>query len=162
VNKRYALLLVVLGCVIAVVAATSKNASEPSISHPSGAILNGGCAGGGGFPIGIPMVVFQLGEYGNVECTILTGAPTRGVPMPSAGTLLNLQVADDASNAGSVATVYVNGLATSLTCTETSNGKCSDTTHRISVLAGDEVAATYTSTTGYESGVGFVMSFEKR
>ncbi|MGA2857025.1 MAG: hypothetical protein ABSE40_09155 [Candidatus Sulfotelmatobacter sp.] len=82
--------------------------------------------------------------------------------MPSAGTLMNLRVTDDATNQGSVATVYVNGTATALTCTEDSSGKCSDTTHGIEVQAGDEVEATYTTSTGQVSNAGFYMSFEKR
>lgn len=82
--------------------------------------------------------------------------------MPSAGTLRYLHATDDLSNVGSLATVYVNGQPTALSCTETSSGKCSETVHKIGVHGGDEVAATYTSTTGFESNTGFVMSVEKR
>jgi hypothetical protein len=139
-------------------------AQHSAVSAPNnsltGTILSGGCLGGNP-TLGVPSVVFLLGQYGNVECTYETGAPVRGVPMPTAGTLANLRVVDDPSNQGSVVTVYVNGKSIALSCTEGTSGTCSDITHKIAVKAGDQVAATYTSSTGALSNAGFVMSLEK-
>jgi len=146
-------------CCVAV--AIALGTAEPMIGADSGAILSGGCAGGG-INQGVPEVVFLMGEYGNIECTFEAGPPTRGIPMPSAGTLLNLRVTDDPSNQGSSVTIYVNGKATALTCTEGTSGKCSDTKHKIRVKAGDEAAATYTSSTGNLTNAGMIMSLEKR
>lgn len=136
-------------------------AKVPTTTLATGAILAGYCAGGGP-PANSPTVVFMLGQVGNIECTFQPGTPTRGVPMPSAGTLLYLRVTDDVAEQGSVITVYVNGQATALTCAVSSTGKCSDTSHKVSVKAGDEVAATYTSATGSLSNTGMVMTVEKQ
>jgi hypothetical protein len=64
----------------------------------------------------------------------------------------------DAPGSGSVATIYVNGSATDMTCTVGTSGKCADTTHKVSVHAGDEVAGTIAITSGTE----VLVSLEKR
>src|SRR5271165_5846957 len=141
-------------------AVVKQSAVSAPTTSPIGTILSGSCSAGS-IQVGVPSVVFLLGQYGNVQCTFETGVPTRGVPMPTAGTLASLRVVDDPSNQGSVITVYVNGQPVALGCTESSSGICSDVAHKIAVKAGDQVAATYTSSTGNLSNAGFVMSLEK-
>lgn len=67
-------------------------------------------------------------------------------------------VRDDAPNKGSVITIYLNGHATVLACTENSTGECKNTTTIIAVKSGSDIAATYTSATGVLTNQGMVMS----
>jgi hypothetical protein len=68
--------------------------------------------------------------------------------MPSAGTLQNLTVA---SNSGLgipiTVTVYVNGVATGVTCSFTSNG-CSDNSDTVAVSALNTVVVGVSTTSG--------------
>jgi hypothetical protein len=81
-------------------------------------------------------------------------APELGASLPTGGSLKNLRVAvsyrdfGDASSVPVMATVWLNFSPTALACTANLSGgsgtavivKCSDTTHVISVAAGDLVA----------------------
>ena len=91
----------------------------------------------------MPSPHFMTGLGGNADC-----GPTQssvldsGLPMPSMGTLKNLQVLG--LKQGDVVSVYVNGTATQITCTLPTGGgpggTCSDATHSAPVKAGDLVA----------------------
>lgn len=150
----------IAGFIVLVFLAVSLQKDTQSAAIPQGAILSGSCSAGSTY-MGVPGVVFGLGESGNVQCAFESGVPTRGIPMPSGGTLQKLQVVDDAANQGSTVIVYVNGQATALTCTENALGRCTNTTARIHVRSGDQVAATYTSSTGDLSDAGMLMALEK-
>lgn len=70
-----------------------------------------------------------------------TSTDVAGIPMPSPGTLSNLQLYTYSDGPIS-ATVYVNGSATALTCTTPGTGPpdvCSDTSDTVSVNTGDIV-----------------------
>jgi hypothetical protein len=67
--------------------------------------------------------------------------------MPNTGRVSNLRVTGDAfGNAfeGDVITVYVNGVATALSCTVNGSGKCENVTESVGVTQGDELGATVT------------------
>lgn len=103
------------------------------------AILTGYCGSSG-----LQSTAFMIG-LGSTStfCNSSTGDSNTGVPMPSAGTLKNLRVFGP--NVGTVVTVLVNGTSSPLTCTQPlstpyERGGCSDTTHTVTVLAGDLVA----------------------
>lgn len=93
--------------------------------------------------------LFPLGSMAS-DCS-LTGPD--GIPMPSAGTLKNLRLVANvgATDSGTV-TVFVNRTATPLACTASATGAaqatCSDTTHQVSVAAGDQVAVQVVMLTG--------------
>ncbi len=83
-----------------------------------------------------------------------TRSGPEGVPMPSAGVLKNLRLLAEggtATNSG-IMTVFVNGTASALTCTPTPAGPvqttCSDTTHQVTVAAGDQIAIQLVVQTG--------------
>jgi hypothetical protein len=144
--------------VFAFLAVASQKATTPGTLNVPGAIFYGTCAGSE-TTAGQPAIVYQLGQFASDGCSGAPGTPTSGIPLPNSGTLVNLHVVDDATNQGSVITIYVNGNATRLTCTENTSGRCMNTNALIQVKAGDQVAATYTSPTGNESDQGMVMSF---
>lgn len=73
------------------------------------------------------------------------------VLVTSPGTLINLYVKSGAVGAGAKHkyTVYVNGVATAITCTTALNGgAASDTTHSVAVAAGDFVSIRVDRDTG--------------
>jgi len=85
---------------------------------------------------------YMMGLGAGDGCTSLTGSSNTGLPVPSAGTLQNLRVLT--ATQGAIVTVYVNGNPSPLTCTVAGTGpapgsKCSDTSHTVSVSAGDLV-----------------------
>jgi hypothetical protein len=140
-----------LGCTLSLAAQTTPS------------ILVGGCGALDGGIRRVPYVVFGLGQYDDSNCGDRRGKPVTGIPMPSAGTLQNLHVTIESGvfvGGGGVLTIYVNGESTDLSCTGDASGKCSDTTHTISVNAGDEVGATYTPGPGLNLGI--TVSLEKQ
>ena len=165
-NRFFLAGFLVLGC-IAGLALDRGQSGEEAATSPTPTILVGGCSDAPN-SINTPYVVFGLGnpEYGSPTggdygCNVV-GPPLHGVPMPSAGTLQNLRVTGGAikgATPGSSATVYVNGTATALTCTVSTSGTCADAIHKVTVKAGNEVAATYSSGDG---SMDMIMSFEKR
>lgn len=92
--------------------------------------------------------LFPLGNI-NADC-VATGPNPAGMPMPSAGTLKNLRFVAGLGAAATdtgIVTVFINGSATALACTASAtlasgatDATCSDTTHTISIAAGDQVA----------------------
>ena len=88
--------------------------------------------------------------------------------MPSQGTLRNLTVAVVATPSGGVnydleITVYINGAATSLTCTFNTGSAsgCSDTTDSLLVNAGDKLAVQFASHATPSGGLVGQISLEK-
>ena len=145
-EKKFKIGILLLGCVagLAIVHAAGL---EPANTHRDPELFFGGCSSTQGNSPGVPYVVFPLGQMENTSCSGVTGPPPHGVPTPSTGTLQNLRVTGGYSSGaglGTTVTVYVNSYPTALTCTINSTGKCSDTTHRVNVQAGAEVAATLT------------------
>jgi len=107
------------------------------------AVLSGFCTGS--FTGPGAAYLYQLGEVDVPTCGG-TNKPS-GVPMPSAGMLRNLRAAVS-SGGGITVTVFVNGSATNLRCLlSQTNGGCGDTTHKVSIHAGDIVAVHYATTT---------------
>ena len=123
-------------------------------TNPTPAILTGFCST---ITTGRNNFVFGLGNVQDPTCFI--GGVAFGVPMPSGGTLKNLQLVAElqgspgATDTGSV-TVLVNGTDTSLTCTASAvvagsaEAKCSDNQHTVTVNASDQVAAVIVMQTG--------------
>jgi hypothetical protein len=112
-------------------------------------------------PQGLRATAFCTGTAGSAETEYLNGAAcssatsaTAGYLVTAPGTLANLY-----SNAGTavaggsgkdVVTVYVNGSATTITCTYATGGAattCSDTTHSAPVVAGDVITFQFISAT---------------
>jgi hypothetical protein len=153
---------VTLLLIIAAVSMTGCGGSMNSTVHAQGnstpAILSGTCD-----TSNLP-TAYMIGLGAADGCISLTGSSNTGLPMPSAGTLQNLRVLT--ASEGAVVTVYINGSASALTCTIPGNGftpgsKCSDTTHTVSVSAGDLVAVQAATTSA--SSIGFTqVSLEKQ
>ena len=128
-------------------------AQGPPAPNPTPAILTGFCST---ITPGRNNFVFGLGNLQDSSCPAVG---VEGMPMPSTGTLKNLQFVAElqglvgATDTGTV-TVLVNGTNTSLTCTASAvlatnvEAKCSDTQHAVTVNAGDQVAAVITMQTG--------------
>lgn len=124
----------------------------------SPAILVGFCSGAAPTAPGVTSY-FGLGQFLNNNCEGAgpLGPPSGGVPMPSSGTLMNLQAAGGAA-AGDMVTVYVNGAATPVSCTLDMSLSCSNTIDTLPVNAGDLVGVAYTKTTTRAAGA---VSLEK-
>jgi hypothetical protein len=153
--------ILLLGCVAALAIVRAAGV-EPTGVHRDPEILFGGCGSTQGNSPGVPYVIFPLGQMENNSCSGVTGPPPHGVPMPSTGTLQNLRVTGGYSagaGLGTTVTIYVNSYPTALTCTINSTGKCSDTTHKVNVQPGAEVAATLTQVVS--DPVEMQMSLEK-
>jgi hypothetical protein len=151
--------VLVLGCIAGLALGRGQSTQE-AITQPSPAILVGGC--NGVQSPNEPYIVFGLGQE-EFTCDEITQLPfTTGVPMGSAGTLQNLRLANGRERdltPGSVATVYLNGTATALACTVSASSTCVDSMHKVTVKAGDLVAATYSAPDG---NLDMIMSLEKR
>lgn len=79
----------------------------------------------------------------------VTDESTGAMPMPSAGTLLNLAATGSVGFSGTVVvTMFLNGSAAALTCTISTavnpNNQCTDTIHRVAVHRGDLVGVQLT------------------
>jgi hypothetical protein len=148
--------------IIAAIALTGCGGTMNGTVHAQGsstpAILSGTCD-----TSNLP-TAYMIGLGGADGCVSLTGSGNTGLPIPSAGTLQNLRVLT--ASEGAVVTVYINGTASALTCAVPGNGfapgsNCSDTTHTVSVAAGDLVAVQAATTTA--SSIGFTqVSLEKQ
>lgn len=126
------------------------------------AILTGYCDAS---TTGATATTFLIGLGGGSGCSSLTGATNTGVPMPSAGTLQNLHVVSWQNNV--TVTVYVNGNAAAATCTASGTSApytCSDTTHTVSVSAGQLVGVQAIPSTSSSSTIvqGVQASLEKQ
>jgi hypothetical protein len=81
-------------------------------------------------------------------CNSSTGSDMTGLPMPSTGMLKNLQVLS--LSHGAVVKVFVNGTATTITCTVPSNANvCSDLSNTTGIVAGDLVSVQVTTTDSF-------------
>src|SRR6185437_10261505 len=114
--------------------------------------LNGACTGTANATAGTYGLTGIDTANGTIACnsTAVTVAAATGIVMPRAGLLKNLQVTATAAgtNASSGAVTFnKNGSATTITCTVGTGTSCSDTTHTVSVAAGDIISVTYTDQT---------------
>ncbi len=118
-------------------------AQNPPPSIP--AILSGTCdqVGPNNFQTAITFYLFGLGRVGSPSCSGAVTSPSFGLPMPSGGTLRNLRAHSrtGAASGSFVVAVFVNESQTSVSCTLSAgtNVGCSDSTHSVSILAGDIV-----------------------
>ena len=107
-------------------------------------ILSGFCGTGTLLSLGAATgVLLQLGSEDISQPSCFNGytpAAVVGLPVPSAGTLLNLTVASNLNGAYPVSVnVYINGVITSIGCTITTSA-CTDNQDSASVQPGDRVA----------------------
>lgn len=164
-NRNYLIGVLILGCVAGLAIGRGQEFPQQQSTETAGApaILVGACwdpsgKGGTAYILG----PFGLGISGGTCGVSLESYPTSGVPMPSGGLLQNLHVAGaNAPNAtvGGVATVWVNGVSTELSCTVSESGQCSDITHKVVVNRGDAVATTFT--VPFDGNVNVVAAMEK-
>lgn len=162
-NRKYLVGVLILGCAAGLAIGRGQESPQRQSMQTAGApaILVGSCVD----PEGKGGTAYILGGFGlgisDGGCGV-GSSPTSGVPMPSGGQLQNLRVAGanaPKATVGGVATVWVNGVSTDLSCTVSESGQCSDTTHKIVVKAGDAVAATFT--VPFDGNVSVVTSMEK-
>ena len=91
-----------------------------------------------------------------------------GLPLPSLGHLQNLTVVSTSNTSSSypiTIQVFVNRIATSLTCTITiapTSIPCSDNVNTVSVNAGDVIAVQMSTPTVLDSGLSIHVSLEKQ
>jgi hypothetical protein len=121
--------------------ATGPSGTSSGVAYVSG-FQNPGSSSSVGAPFFVPPVGFANQGIGNN-----TGADGQSMPSPIACTLSGFTVAvNNYSSPGSdtsTLTVYVNGAATSMSCSVTTNANkssCSDTTHTLSIGVGDLLA----------------------
>ena len=121
--------------------ATGPSGTSSGVAYVSG-FQNPGSSSSAGAPFFVPPVGFANQGIGNN-----TGADGQSMPSPIACTLSGFTVAvNNYSSPGSdtsTLTVYVNGAATSMSCSVTTNANkssCSDTTHTLSIGVGDLLA----------------------
>lgn len=119
---------------------------------------------------GAPVRAFCTGTVGSAETEFLNGAACSGATtstakylIGSAGTLANFYISSSANSlgtGGTIATVTKNGTATTIVCSIAAAAKtCSDTTHSVSVLPGDQIGVSYlTSTSDTAANISSVVS----
>jgi len=136
--RQFQILLVI--SIAAFLFATSgdgNSTKEASASRSTPAILSGYCGGTATTGPGV-FFLYGLGQVALSDCGGTSAQD--GLPIPSQGKLRNLRVADLGSG-GETLSILVNGIPSTLSCVVDLNTKtCSDTTHVVSVLAGDLVA----------------------
>lgn len=141
-------LLILLALVVGSLSSTNGFAAS--------AILTGQCIATTPNNVTTDAWLADLGNHlTNPVCWSGLNPNDNGVPLPSGGILKNLAVSARYSDGGSTpaswptsVTVYVNGSVTALTCSLSLSGgtstpttiNCSDTTHTVSVNAGDVIA----------------------
>lgn len=109
---------------------------------------------------GSRIAAFCTGTVGSAETEYLNGAACSGATTATASTTVsqpgvigNLRVTTSVAATGGsgkdVATVYKNGSATTITCTIAASAtSCSDTTHFVTVAAGDRIQVQFVSASG--------------
>lgn len=156
--KRIGLLLLVCCLLVCALVLTSVQARQKA-AYP---LVYAACNGGSfGFSTNTYLV---LGPPNcSPDSSPNSGAPF-GVIMPSSGTLSNLHAAYGGGGYGYNAsfTVYVNGLSTSLTCTASGGGVCSDDSHDVDVDEGDVVNFELNTSSNVSSGPALSVSVEKQ
>jgi hypothetical protein len=88
-----------------------------------------------------------------------------GLPMPSAGTLMNLTVASNAlvgSYPPILVSVYINGVITSIGCTINSSNNCTDNVYTAAVPAGATVAVQLSASSVPAGNLSVHVSLEKQ
>jgi len=98
-----------------------------------------------------------------IACATTTGQVP--VVVSSSGTLYNFRVHSSAAatstTSDQIATVLKNGSATAITCNLSGVAVCNDTTHSVSVVAGDLITFSYLSGTT-DTAANLTMSVEKQ
>jgi hypothetical protein len=112
-------------------------------------------AAAGGSPIaGVVTFVDPADTSGFIgiggEANLVPSAADAGSPVPAAGTLSGFRARLTAAAAGNVVfTLFVNGAATSVTCTVPAvQTTCADGAHTVALVAGDNVAVGVTNASG--------------
>ncbi len=131
-----------LGCGGGGIGSSTPPVVQAQNTPPTPTIIYGACPFPASSPVGFGSI-WLVGSDAS-RCTTAWSTPGYGIPMPSGGTLKNLRV-KTLAGADLIATVWVNGNPSALTCTIPASGpgvtgSCSDVAHQITVIAGDDVA----------------------
>jgi hypothetical protein len=135
-------------------------------------ILSGWCSGvasslvGLFYGLGSEIASTCMNGY-SVDNTGLSGRNI-GLPMPSSGTLKNLATVSTNTAVDNYTVrvqIFINGVASNLVCTTTvapAAVPCSDTTHSVSVNAGDKVAIQMTASMAQTEIIAMHVALEKQ
>jgi hypothetical protein len=159
--KQLQVVLAICVCAYVLAASTSVRATDQAATvRATPAILSGYCGltattGPGAF------VLYGIGQVVTSDCGGTNGQD--GLPIPSAGRLKNLRVADLGSG-GETISMMVNGASSTISCAIDIDTKtCNDTVHIANVSAGDLVAVEVSLATGqYASQLRVTMEKQER